>query len=120
MAQVDLRDRTKAFALRIIRLTEALPRTRAADVIARQLVRSGTSIGANYRAARRARSYKDFLNKLGIVEEEADESTYWLEILADAGLVKRSRLDSITKEANEITAIIVASIRTAKQKRRKA
>jgi four helix bundle protein len=78
MAQKDLKERTKQFALRIIRLVEALPKGRAADVIGRQLLRCGTSVGANYRAACRARSNAEFISKMGIVEEEADESLYWM------------------------------------------
>jgi four helix bundle protein len=117
MSPQQMKDRTKAFALRIIKLVNALPPSRAADVIGRQLLRSGTSVGANYRAVCRARTKPDFLNKLGVVEEEADESAYWLEILADANLVKPARLEELTKECGEITAIIVAAIRTARKRR---
>lgn len=114
-----MRDRTRQLALRIIRLVEALPPKRTADVIGKQLLRSGTSVGANYRAAQRARSRAEFVSKLGIVEEEADESVYWLELLADAGLVKASRLTALIKECNELTAIVVASIRTARTSTRR-
>ena len=117
MSEQDLKSRTKAFALRAINLGDSVPNARSADVIARQLIRAATSVGANYRAARRARSHKDFVNKLGIVEEEADECCYWLELLADSGHVKPPRLASLQKEADELTAIIVASIRTAKRKK---
>jgi len=117
MEPPDLKDRTKAFALRVIKLTESLPPTRTADVVGRQLLRSGTSVGANYRAARRAKSPADFIHKLGIVEEEADESAYWLELLVDAGIVAQPKLADLIRECDEITAIIVASIRTAKRNR---
>ncbi len=100
-----------------MKLGDSLPRTRSADVVGRQLIRCATSVGANYRSAQRARTHKDFLYKLGIVEEEADESCYWLELLADSGQVKASRLDDLRKEGNEITAIIVACIRTGKRKK---
>ena len=115
MKPTDLKDRTKAFALRVIRLTESLPKTRIGDVIGRQLLRSGTSVGSNYRAARRAKSSADFIHKLNIVEEEIDESGYWLELLVDAGIVPQSRLAALMKEGDEITAIIVASINTARR-----
>jgi four helix bundle protein len=117
MNQDDMKARTKAFALRVIELTEALPATRTPEVIGKQLLRSATSVGANYRASRRARSGADFVNKLGIVEEEADESSYWLELLLESGIVPHDRLDDLMRECNEITAIIVASIRTAKARR---
>ena len=118
MEPQDLKDRTKAFALRIIKVTEALPQTRTADVIGRQLLRCGTSVGANYRAARRAKSPADFIHKMSIVEEESDESSYWLELLVDAGLVPLAKLGGLMKESDEITAIVVASINTAKRTRK--
>jgi four helix bundle protein len=114
----DLKDRTKAFALRIINLVETLPNTRVADVIGRQLLRSGTSVGANYRAARRSRSDAEFISKLGIVEEEADESAYWMELLVDANIVKQTKLQLLMKECDELTAITVASIRATKKRRK--
>lgn len=101
--------RTKQFALRIINLVASLPNTRTANAIGNQLVRSGASVGANYRAACRAKSKADFLHKLAIVEEEADESAYWLELLAEAGFVSSKRLESLRIEANELVAIIVAA-----------
>ena len=113
-----MKARTKAFSLRVIRLVEALPKTRTADVLGRQLLRSATSVGANYRSACRARSTAEFISKLGIVEEEADESGYWLELLSDAGVVKPARLEPLTKECDEVLAIVVAAIRTAKRNRR--
>jgi four helix bundle protein len=115
MTEAELKGRTKAFALRVMKLVDALPKTRAADVVGRQVLRSATSVGANYRSACRARSQADFLNKLGMVEEEADETGYWLELLADAGLIKPARLADLMGECNEITAIIVASIRTSRR-----
>jgi four helix bundle protein len=111
----ELKQRTKQFALRVVRLVEALPRGQTADVLGRQLLRSGTSVGANYRAACRAKSTADFVAKMGIVEEEFDESVYWMELLVEAGIVKVERLESLMKEGNEILAITVASINTAKK-----
>ena len=115
MDKIELQRRTKAFAIRVIRLVDSLPRTRAADVLGRQLLRAATSVGANYRSACRARSRPDFLSKLGIVEEECDEAGYWLDLLAEASLIKRSRLSELLQESNELTAIVVASIRTARK-----
>ena len=115
MDSSEMKKRTKAFALRVIRLVEALPKNRVADVVVRQLLRCGTSVGANYRAACRARSQADFVAKLGIVEEEADESVYWMELLVEAGMVESAKLESLMKEADELLAITVASIKTARQ-----
>ncbi len=111
-----LKRRTKQFALRVIRLTESLPKGRTAEVIGRQLLRSGTSVGANYRAACRAKSTADFISKMGTVEEEADESLYWMELLVEAGTVKAEQLEALMKEADELLAITVASINTAKRR----
>lgn len=110
----DLKDRTRAFALRVVRLVESLPRNRTADVMGKQLIRSGTSVGANYRAGCRGRSRKEFIAKLGIVEEEADESIYWMELMAGAGLVDRDHLQPLIDEADALLSIIIASIRTAR------
>jgi four helix bundle protein len=110
----DLQKRTKAFALRVIRLVERLPKNKTADVLGRQLLRSGTSVGANYRSACRARSPADFCSKMGIVEEEADESGYWMELLADSEHVKAHLLQDLLKASSEIVAMAVASIRTAR------
>ena len=109
----DFKRRTKEFALRIIRLVESLPNTRTASTIGNQLIRCGTSVGANYRAASRARSEADFIAKLGIVEEDADESMFWIELLIETEIVKKERLDSLLQEANEIVAMTVSSINTA-------
>jgi four helix bundle protein len=114
----ELKQRTRQFALRVIRLSEALPRTRSADIIGRQLIRAGTSVGANYRAACRARSRADFISKMNIVEEEVDEAIYWMELLTDAKIIKESLLVSLVGEAQELLAITVASVNTARGKPR--
>jgi four helix bundle protein len=113
----ELKRRTKDFALQIIGLVESLPRSRSADVIGQQILRSATSIGANYRAACKARSRADFISKITVVEEEADESLYWLELLADSGILKKEQLGSLIREARELTAIFTASGKTAKRRR---
>src|SRR5215213_8210706 len=117
MTQEEMKLRTKQFALRIIRLVESLPQTKTADVIGKQLLRSGTSVGANYRASCRAKSSADFISKLAIVEEEADESIYWMELLIEANIVKENLLDNLMNETNQILSIIVSSIKTLKEKR---
>src|SRR5205085_8722420 len=109
----ELKQRTRTFALRIVRLVEALPHGRTADVIGKQLLRCGTSVGANYRARCRAKSSADFIAKMGIVEEAADETIYWIEMLVETGLVKESRVSGLLDEANQLVAIVVSSIRTA-------
>ncbi|MEJ1974456.1 MAG: four helix bundle protein [Lacunisphaera sp.] len=114
MKNQELKDRTKQFALRVIRMTDTLPRKMAADVLGRQVLRSATSVAANYRSACRARSRADFISKMGIVEEEADESGLWFELLSEAGLVTGEKLADLQREANELTAIAVTSIRTAR------
>jgi four helix bundle protein len=113
MTPDELKQRTKAFALRITKLSEVLPRTPSAIVIQKQIVRSGTSVGANYRAACRARSRADFASKLAIAEEEADETLYWLELLADSGFIKAERLAELQQEADELVAIFTSSRKTA-------
>jgi four helix bundle protein len=110
----ELQDRTKAFALQVIRLVDSLPPNRTGEVIGRQLLRSATSVGANYRAACRARSPADFIAKMGIVEEEADECLYWMELLVEAGVVGGDRLKELMAETHELIAITVASIKTAR------
>jgi four helix bundle protein len=112
MTEVEMISRTKQFALRILRLVDALPRRRSAQIIAQQLGRSGTSVGANYRAACRGRSKAEFYAKLGIVEEEADESACWLELIIDSELIKAGRVQKLLDEARELVAIAVASRRT--------
>lgn len=109
-----LLERTKRYAMDIIRLTEELPRNRVADVLGRQLLRSGTAIGANYRAACRARSKADFINKMGMVEEETDESQYWLELLVHAKLIFAPQAQPLLAEADAILGMTVSSIRTAR------
>ena len=116
MDAAEFKQRTREFANRVINLAENLLRTRAADVIAHQIIKSGTSVAANYRAACRARSPADFRSKMGIVEEEADETVFWLELISDRGHVKPARLAPILKEANEIVSMVVASIRTSRRK----
>jgi len=109
-----MKRRTKQFALVIIRLCRTVPRNEESLIICRQLLRSATSVAANYRAVCRARSRADFISKLGIVLEETDESLLWLELLIEAGIVPREKLDLAFKEATELVAIFVASLRTAK------
>jgi four helix bundle protein len=108
--------RTKQLALRVINVVGVLPRNRAADVLGRQLIRSGTSIDANYRAACRGKSTADVIAKLRIVEEEADESAYWMELLIESGLIAEARLSELLQETNEIIAMTVASIRTLQRR----
>ena len=115
----ELRKRTKEFALRIIKLVELLPKTGTANVIGNQLLRSGTSVGSNYRAACRAKSQADFISKVGIAVEEADESLYWLELIVESKMkIENSRpeIESLIKEADELVAIFSASIKSAKSK----
>lgn len=114
-----MKKRTKQFALRVIRLVESLPKGRTTEVLGRQLLRSGTSVGANYRSACRARSTADFISKMGIVEEEADESLFWMELLIESGIMKTVKLEPLLKEADELLAIAVSSIKTAKSRSRK-
>jgi four helix bundle protein len=112
MTENEFKDKTKQIALRMIRLIESLPSTYTAQIIGKQVLRSATSIGANYRAACRAKSTADLLHKLAIVEEEADESLYWLELLVDSSIVPEKRLSELTKDINSIVAMTVASIKT--------
>ncbi|MBI1807441.1 MAG: four helix bundle protein [Ignavibacteria bacterium] len=117
MTTEELKNKTKKVALRVIRLTATLPNSREAEVIGRQLLRSGTSVGANYRSACKARSKADFISKIGIVEEEADESLYWMELLMDSQIVKSEQMIPLHAEMKELTAIFTASGRTAKRNR---
>jgi four helix bundle protein len=110
----ELKARTKDFGLRVMRLVDALPKTTSGRAIANQLIRSGTSVGANYRAACRARSNKEFIAKLGVVLEEADESVFWLELIRDGELLTAKLVESLLSEANELTAIFSATLRTLK------
>lgn len=105
----ELKDRTKRFSLRVMKLVAFLPSTVVGRAVGKQLVRSGTSVGANYRSSCRARSKPEFIAKLGIVEEEADESAFWLEVIMENGLLKPERVQDLHKEAEELTAIIAAS-----------
>src|SRR5205085_6339944 len=114
-ADLDLRIRTKPFALRIIRLYAALPKMTETQVIGKQLLRSGTSVGAHYREAKRARSMAEFISKIEGGLQELEESIYWMELLADAEVVLASRLTDLQHEAEELTAIFVSSAKTAKQ-----
>ena len=113
MKEDDLKNRTKKFALRILKLIDALPNTVAGRTVAGQLARSGTSVASNYRAACRGRSKAEFIAKLGIVEEEADESSFWLEIIVESEMLSAKKVEPLLQEANEITAIMVSSRKTA-------
>jgi four helix bundle protein len=110
----DLRERTKRFAIRIVRLFRSLPKTEEGRVLGKQVLRAGTAVAANYRAVCRARSKAEFAAKMGVVVEEADETLFWLELLAETGIVKEIRLKSLLEEANELVAIFAASHRTAR------
>jgi len=112
MNEQEFKQRTKELALRVIKLVSSLPKNTVSEVIGKQLIRSGTSVGANYRAACRARSTADLIAKLRIVEEEADECLYWMELIVEAKLVDVANLRSIMSETNEILAMTVASIKT--------
>ncbi len=110
----ELRARTRAFALRVVKLVQALPKNAVADVLGKQALRSATSVGANYRAACRAQTRPVFVHKMSIVVEEADETIYWLELIRDAGLVKPPLLTGLIDEAEQIMKIMSASVKTAK------
>jgi len=115
MTADELKKRTKQFGLRCIKVVESLPNTRTADVLGKQLLRSSTSVGANYRSACRGRSKPDFISKVGIAIEEADESLYWLEMITESGLLPDKQLSELMKEGDEIVAILTASSQTAKR-----
>lgn len=104
-------------AVAIVKQMDKLPHSRAADVVAKQVIRSGTSIGANYRAACRAKSAPDMINKMKIVEEESDETAYWLEIMVEADILPQEQVKDIYKETNEILAMTVASIKTLRNRK---
>jgi four helix bundle protein len=112
----DLRERTKAFALRIVRLYVALPKTTEAQVIGKQVLRSGTSIGAHYREASRARSDAEFVSKIGIALQELDETSYWLELMVEGEIVSAGRLDALQQETEELIAIFTAIMKKVKYK----
>jgi four helix bundle protein len=112
-----LRARTKQFAIRIVRLFKSLPRTEEARIIGKQALRAGTSIAANYRAVCRARSHAEFISKMGVVVEEADETVFWLELLVDTSIVRKVLMEDLLSEANGLLAIFAASHWTARQKR---
>ena len=118
MSPEEMKDRMKVFAVRIVKLFQSLPRSEEARVIGRQFLKSGTSVGANYRAACRARSRAEFVAKMGIVMEEADETVFWLELLVAVGIMPAHRLNDLVREAEELLAIGGASIRTAKARGR--
>ena len=118
-SETDFRKRTFDFGIRCIRVVEALPKSVVAQTIGKQLLRASTSVGANYRAAVRSRSRADFISKMGIVEEECDETLHWFEVLLELGLLQRGRIDDLCKEGDEILAITVSSIKTARQNARK-
>lgn len=109
MDEKELKQRTKQFALRVIKLVDALPKTTVGRAIANQLMRAGTSVGANYRAACRSRSKAEFIAKIGTVEEEADESAYWMELIIESGLIKPTLVNALLQEANELVAIMASS-----------
>ncbi len=118
MTKNEMLQRTKAFALRVIKAVRALPeKDDAAGVLGHQLLRSGTSVGANYRAVCRAKSTADFINKLKIVEEECDESLYWMELLVESGSMPASRFQALMQEADELLAMTVAALRTTRASR---
>jgi four helix bundle protein len=115
MTPKELKERTKRFAVSIIRLSRELPTTVDGRTVGHQMIRSGTSVGANYRASCRARSRAEWIAKLGVVEEEADETLFWLEVAVEANLVAGNRAQTLLKEADELTAIFVSSLKSAKQ-----
>ena len=117
MDEKTFKARTKKLAVAIIKEVDKLPRSLASDVIGRQLIRSGTSIGANYRAACRAKSTPDMINKMKIVEEESDETEYWLELLVEADLVPQNQITGIYKETDEILSMTVASLKTLRNRK---
>ena len=115
MTEKELKARSKQMALRVIRLALSLPKNRASDVLGKQILRSTTSVAANYRAACKARSKADFISKLGIVEEEVDETQLWLELIIESGLIKKSRVQNLLDEVRQLTAIFAASRITARR-----
>ncbi len=116
MTPEELKKRTKQFALRVIKLCDSMPNTRSANIVANQLIRSATSVGANYRAACRARSDADFISKIGVTLEETDESLYWLEIVVESGMKPEFLVYDLMKEATELLAIFIASSNTSRKR----
>ena len=117
MTSEEMKARTKQFALRIIRLVESLPNTKSAQIIGKQLLRCGTSVGANYHAVCRAKSTADFINKLAVVEEEADEAIYWIELIVESSQIKPNLVKNLLDEIDQILSIVVSAIKTTKEKR---
>jgi four helix bundle protein len=113
----DLKERTKKFAIEIIKIVSEFPKTTVGFEIGKQLVRSGTSVGANYRSSQRGRSRAEFISKLSVVQEEADETVFWLEITQDSGLLSEERVKNVLKEANELTAIFTTMVINSKNNR---
>ena len=116
MTRAEFRTRTFQFGIRSIRLAESLPKTTVAQIIAKQLIRAATSVGANYRAAIRSRSRADFVAKMGIVEGECDEAVYWIEVLVELELLSEKRTSALLQKANEILAVTFSSIKTARKR----
>lgn len=114
MTKEEMKARTKQYALRVIKAVQSLPNDRVANVLGSQLLCSGTSVGANYRAACRAKSTADFVNKLKIVEEEGDESLFWMELLVESGITTQQKLGALMKEGDEIVSIVVAALKTTR------
>ena len=114
MNREEMKARTKAYANRVVRACQALPNTWICKILGGQLLRSGTSVGANYRAVCRAKSTADFVNKLRIVEEECDESLFWMELLVDNGFIKEDRIKNLMSESNELLSIVVTSAKTTR------
>ncbi len=117
MKKDDLKDRTFKFSIDVIDLVELLPKSNATSVISYQILKSGTSVGANYRAAKRARSNKEFVAKINIVQEEADETLFWLEVIEAKKWVKNKVLEELLKEADELTAIFTSTLKTMNQRK---
>ena len=115
MTKEEMKTRTKQYALRVIKAVQALPNDRVANVLGSQFLRAGTSVEANYRAACRAKSTADFVNKLKILEEEGDESLFWMELLVESGIIPQRKLVALMKEGDEIVAIVVAALKTTRQ-----
>ena len=116
MNEGELKQRTKRFSLRVIKLVGALPKSIEGRAIGNQLMRSGTSVGANYRAACRGRSKTEFIARLGVVEEEADESAFWMEMIIESGMMEKKLVEPLLQEANELVAIMTASRKSASKK----